>query len=371
MAELVGMGRFAYLLAAMPGSRRTGADSLARFAQGLWDFGDLSGFRAGLPRLLRQLIDCGIASYNEIGPDPANVFVAADPVESLRVGDAREAFAVHAMQNPLAAHHARTGDGRVLRLSDFVSMRKLRALDLYDLVYRHIGVDHQLAFTVPSQGQVVGVTVSRDGRDFSAAEQALLEAVRPIVLNAHRNLHDRARLALIVRALDEVEGGPAMVFTVEASGMIAPAHERAEGLLRDLSRGATTEALTSWVEAHRRGELRGRPPPLTLSAGPRRLEAHYLHGAADDLDAIAVRLVAPTREPDFLLELGLTRRQTEVLHLVWQGRGNAEIARELSLSEHTVRHHLEDIYRRLGVSSRTAAAHRANRALATSGLPRP
>ena len=41
------------------------------------------------------------------------------------------------------------------------------------------------------------------------------------------------------------------------------------------------------------------------------------------------------------------------------GHSNAEIARQLFLSENTVRKHLENIYQRLSVSSRTAAVARA------------
>ena len=51
----------------------------------------------------------------------------------------------------------------------------------------------------------------------------------------------------------------------------------------------------------------------------------------------------------------LTARQWELLRLVAAGHSNAEIARQLFLSENTVRKHLENIYQRLSVSSRTAA----------------
>ncbi len=52
-------------------------------------------------------------------------------------------------------------------------------------------------------------------------------------------------------------------------------------------------------------------------------------------------------------------RQTDLLHLVAAGHTNAQIARRLGLSEGTVRPHLENIYERLQVSSRTAAVTRA------------
>jgi DNA-binding NarL/FixJ family response regulator len=51
----------------------------------------------------------------------------------------------------------------------------------------------------------------------------------------------------------------------------------------------------------------------------------------------------------------LTTRQVEVLVLVAAGKANREIAAELVISEHTVRRHLQNIFVRLGVSSRAAA----------------
>jgi len=55
----------------------------------------------------------------------------------------------------------------------------------------------------------------------------------------------------------------------------------------------------------------------------------------------------------------LTPRQKDLLRLLAAGHTNAQIARRLGISEGTVRSHLEDIYGRLNVSSRTAAVTRA------------
>lgn len=52
---------------------------------------------------------------------------------------------------------------------------------------------------------------------------------------------------------------------------------------------------------------------------------------------------------------GLSRRELEVLRLVAAGQTNREIAGELTLSEHTVRRHLQNIFAKLDVSSRAAA----------------
>jgi len=74
-------------------------------------------------------------------------------------------------------------------------------------------------------------------------------------------------------------------------------------------------------------------------------------GAAPDIasiDAQAGR--AGSHEPH-----GLTARELEVLRLVAAGRSNRAIAEELVISEHTVARHLQNIFAKLGVSSRTAA----------------
>jgi ATP/maltotriose-dependent transcriptional regulator MalT len=54
----------------------------------------------------------------------------------------------------------------------------------------------------------------------------------------------------------------------------------------------------------------------------------------------------------------LSTREMQVLTLVQDGLSNTQIARHMGLAEGTVRTHLNHIYARLAVSSRTAAVHR-------------
>jgi ATP/maltotriose-dependent transcriptional regulator MalT len=65
----------------------------------------------------------------------------------------------------------------------------------------------------------------------------------------------------------------------------------------------------------------------------------------------------------------LTGREVEVLRLVASGMGNREIAGALHLSEHTVARHIQNVFAKLGVSSRAAAVSRAieHGQLATGG----
>ena len=73
-------------------------------------------------------------------------------------------------------------------------------------------------------------------------------------------------------------------------------------------------------------------------------------GGAPDI-ATTERLLG---EPD-ALPGGLTAREVEVLRLVCAGKTNRDIAVELVISEHTVARHMQNMYAKLGVSSRAAA----------------
>ena len=73
-------------------------------------------------------------------------------------------------------------------------------------------------------------------------------------------------------------------------------------------------------------------------------------GAAPAAEEVR-RVLAPAELPG-----GLTAREVEVLRLLASGRGNAQIASDLFLSQKTVARHLSNIYSKLDVTTRTAAA---------------
>ena len=81
--------------------------------------------------------------------------------------------------------------------------------------------------------------------------------------------------------------------------------------------------------------------------------------------SVATRLVNRVRSPR---PVGLSARERDVLALVALGRTNAEIGRELFISEATVKTHMLRIFGKLGVSDRTAAV---TTAIEHDLLPRP
>jgi DNA-binding CsgD family transcriptional regulator len=72
-------------------------------------------------------------------------------------------------------------------------------------------------------------------------------------------------------------------------------------------------------------------------------------GAAPDLARVAPSTAAKAES------FGLSPRELEVLRLVATGRSNRQIASELVISEHTVARHVQNIFAKLGLSSRTQA----------------
>jgi HD-GYP domain-containing protein (c-di-GMP phosphodiesterase class II) len=139
-------------------------------------------------------------------------------------------------------------------------------------------------------------------------------------------------------------------------------HERSDG--SGYHRGATAAQLSmssrvlACADAYR-SMIEDRPHRKAIAAAVAadRLEADAKAGRFDADAAAAVieaaglrRAVRRSRPAD------LTERQVDVLRLVSRGLSNAEIAERLVLSRRTVEHHVQDIYAKIGASTRAGAA---------------
>ncbi len=111
-----------------------------------------------------------------------------------------------------------------------------------------------------------------------------------------------------------------------------------------------------------------------LAAGARGLLPRQTDGASLSAAALAVTRGLTAIEPSFLSVVPgsggyadgvqveeLTPREHEVLRLMADGLPNKTIAYRLEISEHTVKFHVNAIFRKLGVQSRTQAVVRATR----------
>jgi DNA-binding CsgD family transcriptional regulator len=137
-------------------------------------------------------------------------------------------------------------------------------------------------------------------------------------------------------------------------GWSARLHGTADGTLAAL--GHTLQPLEARLAGLDRERLRA-------AMGDGAFEAEYAAGRTLDLAQV---LAVPGRTDPAARQAPaavsgeavsvLTPRELDVLKLVAQGLSNADIARRLVLSEHTVHRHLANILRKLDLSSRAAAA---------------
>jgi HD-GYP domain-containing protein (c-di-GMP phosphodiesterase class II) len=139
-------------------------------------------------------------------------------------------------------------------------------------------------------------------------------------------------------------------------------HERSDG--SGYHRGATAAQLSmssrvlACADAYR-SMIEDRPHRKAIAAAVAadRLEADAKAGRFDaDAAAAVIEAAGLRRALRRSRPADLTERQVDVLRLVSRGLSNAEIAERLVLSRRTVEHHVQDIYAKIGASTRAGAA---------------
>jgi DNA-binding CsgD family transcriptional regulator len=286
--------------------------------------------------------------------------------------------------------------GQIMRLHSAFP----QALEEFQLAHRR--------YAVSGWSPAAGLALAERGDvhrvlgEYTAAEEAYRQAARfghdpqpGLALLWLARGRTTAALAAVRRLLGEAGGSgqrsrllPAAVQVLVASGEVDEARAAAEELARIADNFGCTALRAMSGYASGLAELASAAPAAALTAARRAWElwhelgspyeaarARLLMGTcfralADEESATTALLAARQTfeelgaqpqmiEADKLLQHtvgGLTRREVEVLRLVAAGRSNPEIARELVLSEKTVARHLSNIFTKLDVSSRTAAA---------------
>ena len=117
----------------------------------------------------------------------------------------------------------------------------------------------------------------------------------------------------------------------------------------------------SWLGQTFKGTGEAKPPSGQSLNRDNKLRIHYMGRLNSDEFLLRLAKDAALDSPDELgKQLGLTVREGEVLSWLSKGKTNRDIAQILGLSPRTVDKHLEQIYAKLGVENRTAAAAVAN-----------
>lgn len=324
-------------------------------------FADLDSFRTGILPGLEKLVPCDLVGYNEV-PNGEDALVITYPDPPLEV--AGEALGRLAHQHPLIAVQA-NGDDRTYKISDFLSRREFHSLELYDELYRLLDAQDQIAFGLPGP-LVIGIAMNRDRRSFRERDRALLDLIRPHLTRAHARACERTQTSALIAVLEcGLQASDTAVVALGPGGEIAAASGVAFELLQAYFPEANGSSLPLQIAEWLAAAPAHGPSPLQVD-GPRgRLKVREAAGAQTGSLLVLEEERAPSAER--LRSLGLTRRQSEVLHLLAKGRTTEQIAADLFISRQTVRKHLEHIYLRLGVHTREAAVSMAREAPGPKG----
>jgi DNA-binding response OmpR family regulator len=188
---------------------------------------------------------------------------------------------------------------------------------------------------------------------------------KPIVIEemlARIRVHlANARLTQSARAALDVSGR--FLLAVSLQGKIMWATPQAQKLLSDnLAADANDELvlpdpMLQWLEQARTGKAGSKTPAMALLPDNEQIRLQYMGQLGPNEFLLRLAKDSSTNtSAQFSSELGLTTREGEVLSWLSKGKTNRDIAQILGLSPRTVDKHLEQIYAKLGVENRTAAA---------------
>jgi len=185
----------------------------------------------------------------------------------------------------------------------------------------------------------------------------------------------KVRLATHVRnaravrmARESIDIGGLGVLMVDARQRIAWQSPQAVRWFTDFFAGKPAEEPMRWLHAAGQAEDEAMP----IDKGGQTLAAKRVGtvGLGEVMWLLSVRK-SDAPAPSRLASAALTPREVEVLSWVSKGKTNRDVADILGMSPRTVNKHLEHVFEKLGVETRSAAAALASIAFSTSPLPAP
>lgn len=333
--------------------------AILAFLRANYAFQDHEAYVQTVVHGIRDVIRSDLTSYCEIDPVRQTSVNWLDRPE-VDTPEAQRIFAARMFEIPLVAHYVNTGDGRALRITDFLSQRQFRETGVYSEHYRPKDVEYVLAAWLPAPNLAIPIGLHRKGLEYTDRERLILELLRTHLIQGWRN-------AQVVSALNaQVDLGRALshlhddVVVLSAGGTATFIGERAQELLdRHLGRASPLpDLVVRWTRSITAAlspdadDVPAPAHPFTHESASGRLVIHASgHGSELVLSVHEVHTRPPRREATPTL----TRREREILAWVAEGKTNQEIARILHCATKTVEKHLEHIYDKLEVPNRAAA----------------
>jgi DNA-binding CsgD family transcriptional regulator len=296
------------------------------------------------------------------------------PIELLSVLE--QVLSKDRANHPIAQHMPQTLNG-AYKLSDFISQQELYCRErLYQQFLRPLDVEDQMLLFLPNvnpgkwvelaQAKTIlaGFIINRHECSFTERDRSILNLLRPHLLQAYSNAQKyqqlQQNLSQVQQSLDYLG-----TIVLDTEGQIQSIAPQAIIWLETYFFKSTCcsphlpDHLWAWVKHQIAGftTKTDLPPtcvPLRIQQAGRELTIRLV------VEASGRRYLLMLEEQTLsslnsLAILGLTQRETEVLALIIQGSNNQAIAAQMNVTISTVRKHLENIYLKLGVKSRTEA----------------
>ena len=254
-----------------------------------------------------------------------------------------------------------------MKISDFDTQQQFHRRGLYNELYRRLRIEDVLCMTLPTaSAKVHGLAFHRSCRNFTERERLILNLLRPHLTQARQNARMVADLqegmCNLTEALDNLKYGVVVLDGFSRPRLITP---RARKWFADFfernhhgNRGLP-ETVRNWISQRRGltqgGNLSAPLAPLVVERAGRRL---MLHLVLNERRTLILKEISTESDSRRLDAFGLSHRESEVLGWVAEGKTNSEIGTILGISGRTVQKHLEHVFQKIGVETRTAAAAR-------------
>lgn len=329
-------------------------------------------FPGWLARVLAHAVPCDSALLVTVNIGRRDFEITSWPANAFERLDRERAFELHALDHPFVARCASSRAARAFRLAELSPHEQFSRTELYRSLYRFLGIEHQLLMLIASPGaQWRAVALNRGKDEFSEEDRLVLELLWPHVMLASRSL-GRGAPRRGAAMLELPAGGHRGIVVIRSDGTVTLCSEQARLWFADyfdarfFARGVTLPPrVADWVRQRLEADGKGRRlrasrrEPLAIARGDRCLLLDMVvdHGKA--LHLMTLDEEALNASPRLLEGMGLTPREAEVLAWVAQGKTNQVVGLILGTSARTVQKHLEHIFQKLGVESRTAAILRA------------
>jgi DNA-binding CsgD family transcriptional regulator len=305
-----------------------------------------------LDTALPSLVPSDWLSYNEVDLlNPAKTLAILKPEPITLFEPLLGRFRELAHQNPLIARQMTATNFPVHKISDFISRDAFHQLELYQEVYRPLGVEYQIAATIRLEpNRVTAFALSRRESDYTERDRLILEMLRPHLVVAFNNLtlaaDHKAWLDAATLALHELTSA---TLIVNPQGRIL--YYTGSGLewIGATSPGVLPANIVEWLNPP---AANGSRPPLRWPTVAGEIQIRSVPTSSPERRLLLTR-ANPRRSAAVA---GLSQREREVAGWIHQGKSNAEIAGLLGISPRTVQKHVENMFTKLGVENRVAIA---------------